>query len=59
MTRDSNRTAPGKQKPPRFGIGSLLLTAVLGLIFFLLFQSMERHRFFSGGRINRNGTLRP
>jgi hypothetical protein len=59
MTTDSNRTAPAGQKPPRFGIRSLLFTVVLALIFFLLFQSMARHRFHEGDRLNRNGTLRP
>ena len=59
MTTDSNSAAHAGRKPPRFGIGSLVIIVVLGVIFFLLGQSMVRHRFFRGGRINPNGTLRP
>ena len=59
MTTDSNATAPGGRKPPRFGIGSFVFIVVLAVIFFLLGQSMVRHRFFRGGRIDRNGALRP
>lgn len=59
MTTDSSRTAPAGQKPSRFGTGSLLFAVVLALIFFLLFQSMARHRFHEGDQFDRNGTLRP
>jgi hypothetical protein len=31
----------------------------LAVAFFLLAQSMVHHRFFRGGWINQNGTLRP
>jgi len=58
MTTDSNTTAPAGRKPPEFGVGRFLFIVVLAIIFFLLAQSVVRHRFFSGGRINRNGTLR-
>jgi len=59
MTTDSNSAAPGGRKPPRFGIGTFLFIGILAVIFFLLGQSMVRHRFFRGGWINRNGTMRP
>jgi hypothetical protein len=55
---DSNTTASGR-KPPRFGIGSVLLAVVLAVIFFLLAQSMVRHRFHEGGRFHRNGSIGP
>jgi hypothetical protein len=58
MTTDLNSTGPAGREPPRFGIGSLVFIVVLVVILFLLGQSMMRHRFFRGGRINRNGTLR-
>jgi hypothetical protein len=57
MTSNSNVTDPAGGKPPRFGIGSFLFIVVLAVILFLLAQSMVRHRFFSGGRLNRNGTI--
>ena len=36
-----------------------LVFVVLAVAFFLLAQSMVRHRFHEGGRIDRHGTLRP
>ncbi len=59
MTTDSNTTAPAGRKPPEFGVGKFLIIVVLAIIFFLLAQSMVRHRFHAGGRFNRNGTIRP
>jgi hypothetical protein len=47
-----------RREPPRFGIGSFLFIVVFAVILFLVAQSMVRHRFHVGGRINRNGTLR-
>jgi hypothetical protein len=47
-----------------FAIGALLyraskvfLVAVLFVLFFLLGQSMVRHRFFKGGRYHANGSV--
>jgi hypothetical protein len=59
MTTNSNRTAPAGRKSPWFGIGKFLLLVVLVVTFFLLAQSMVRHRFFRGGGLNRNGSIRP
>jgi hypothetical protein len=59
MTTYSNTPAPGGRKSPSFGIGKFLFVVVLAVIFFLLFQSMVRHRFFGGGWVNRNGSLGP
>jgi hypothetical protein len=59
MTTYSNTPAPGGRKSPWFGIGKFLFVVVLAVIFFLLFQSMVRHRFFRGGWVNRNGSLGP
>jgi hypothetical protein len=58
MTPNSKTTAPAGGEPPRFGIGSFIFAVVLLLIFLLLVQSMEHHRFFRGGRIDRNGAIR-
>jgi hypothetical protein len=57
MTTYLNTTASGGRKPPRFGIGSFLFIVVLAVIFFMLAQSMVRHRFFEGGRVHRNGSI--
>ena len=57
MTTDSNTTPSKGRKPPRFGIGMLLFIVVLTLIFFLLAQSMVRHRFHEGGRFNKSGSI--
>jgi hypothetical protein len=51
-----NTTPPGRE-PPSFGIGKFVFVFVLAIIFFLLGQSMVRHRFFQGGRDHRNGSV--
>jgi hypothetical protein len=51
-----NTTPPGRE-PPSFGTGKFLFVIVLAIIFFLLGQSMVRHRFFLGGRVHRNGSV--
>jgi hypothetical protein len=57
MTTDLNTTDPAGRTPPSFGIGRLLFAVVLAVLFFLLGQSMVRHRFFEGGRFHRNGSV--
>lgn len=60
MATDSNITPPAGRKPPQFGgLANFLVIVVLVVAFFLLAQSMARHRFHEGDRLNRNGTLRP
>ena len=59
MTTDPNTMASKGPKSPRFGIRQLLFTVVLTLILFWLAQSMVRHRFHGGGRVNRNGSIVP
>jgi hypothetical protein len=44
---------------PRYGIRMFLFIVVLTFIFFLLAQSMVRHRFHEGGWVNRNGSIVP
>ena len=44
-------------KWPRVGIGEFLLIVGLAVVFFLLAQSMVRHRFFEGGHYGRNGSI--
>ncbi|MGA7399286.1 MAG: hypothetical protein WCC99_02520 [Candidatus Sulfotelmatobacter sp.] len=39
------------------GIARLLFVVVLVVLFFLLGQSMVRHRFFQGGPYHRNGSV--
>lgn len=50
-------TSPAGPEPPSFGIGRFLFVVVLAAAFFLLGQSMVRHRFFQGGREHRNGSI--
>jgi len=57
MTTDLNTTPPAGGPPPSFGIDKLLFLVVLAVLFFLLGQSMVRHRFFQGGRFHRNGSV--
>ena len=59
MTSDSNRPGPAERRLPRFGIVGLLFIVVLAVGIFLLAQDMVRHRFFRGGRVNRNGSISP
>ena len=59
MTTDSNAPPSKGRKSPRCGIGAFLAIIVLTFIFFLLAQSMVRHRFHEGGWVNRNGRVVP
>jgi hypothetical protein len=59
MAIDSSTTGRPGPKSPWFGIGRLLFVVILVILFFLLGQSMLRHRFFRGGSVNRIGSLRP
>ena len=59
MTTYSNTTALKGRKSPRVGIRTLLFIVVSTVIFFLLAQSMVRHRFHEGGWVNRNGRVVP
>jgi hypothetical protein len=59
MAIDSNTTGQPGRKSPRFGIGRLLFVVILVVLFLLLGQSMVRHRFFRGGWVYRNGSIRP
>jgi hypothetical protein len=59
MKTNSNSAGSAGRKPPQFGIGSLVFVVVLVVVFFMLGQSMVRHRFFRGGWMTRNGVLRP
>jgi len=55
MTTHSN--SPARRKPPRFGIGSVVITVVLVAVLLLLGKSMVRHRFHEGGRVHWNGSI--
>jgi hypothetical protein len=54
-----NTTPPAGQYSRWSGIAKFLFIVFLIVILFLLGQSMVHHRFFRGGRIDRNGTVRP
>jgi hypothetical protein len=59
MTPHSQSTGPAGQKSPWLGIVKFLFIVVLAIIIFLLGQDMVRHRFFRGGYVDQNDTLRP
>jgi hypothetical protein len=40
-----------------YGIARVLFIVLFAVVLFLLGQAMVSHRFFHGGRYNRNGTL--
>jgi len=54
----SNHQMPSGPKSPWLEIGKFLLLLVFVVAFFLLAQSMVRHRFFQGGRIDERDVLR-
>ena len=53
MTTNSETAGPEGERPPSFGIGNFLFIVVLAFVFFLLAQSMVRHRFHKGRRIEQ------
>ena len=59
MITNSETAAHEGERPPSFGIGNFLFTVVLAFIFFLLAQSMVRHRFCEGRRINHPTSQAP
>jgi hypothetical protein len=59
MTTHSNTPSPEGDKPPSFGIGTLLFAVILVVLLFFLLQSMRSHRFFRGGRVHPNGSIGP
>jgi len=56
MTSPLKATDPAVRKPSSFRI-QLMLVVVLAVVFFLLGQSMVRHRYFGGQRVHRNGSI--
>ena len=59
MTPNFNTAAPAGRNSPWVRTIKFLIIVVLVIILFLLGQSMVRHRFFRGGRVNRPDTVRP
>lgn len=58
MPTNLKDAAPHGSGLPWFQIGRFLLLIASAVAIFLLVQSMIRHRFFRGGRIDRYGHLR-
>ena len=58
MAKNSDRVAPAREKSPWFQVGQFLFLVGLAVAVFLLAQSMVRHRFFQGGRIDRYGHIK-
>jgi ABC-type microcin C transport system permease subunit YejE len=59
MIPNSNATDPEARNSPWLGIVKFLFIVVLIIIIFLLGQDMVRHRFFQGGWVDQNDTVRP
>ena len=58
MATDFKPTGPEREKSPWFQVVQFLFLVALAVAVFLLAQSMVRHRFFQGGRIDRNGHIK-
>jgi len=59
MANNLDGQDPAGRRAPGFQVGRVLFFVALALAFLWLAQSMVEHRFFRGGRIDRNGVLRP
>ncbi len=59
MTVYSETLTSEGETPPSFGIGKFLFVVALGLVSFLLAQSMVRHRFCQGRQIDHPTTQTP
>jgi len=59
MTTRFDTTTPEGRKSTWLGVAKFLFIVVLVAVFFLLAQSMVRHRFFRGGWHNQNGSIGP
>jgi hypothetical protein len=59
MTKNSNKPGLPDEVSPWFKVRRFLILFVFGIALFLSVQSMVHHRFFQGGWIDPNGTLRP
>ena len=58
MITDLKPKGLGKEKSAWFQVGQFLFLLALAVAGFLLAQSMVRHRFFQGGRIDRYGHIK-
>lgn len=59
MTANSEAPRPAEQNSRRVSIAKVLFVVVLAVLIYLLGQSMVRHRFFRGGRVNQHDRLMP
>lgn len=59
MATNRNTTASQRQKSNWLRVVQVLLVATFVVAVYLLGLSMVHHRFFRGGWIDQNGTLRP
>jgi hypothetical protein len=58
MATDLNSGVPERKKSPWFRVAQILLLVTFVAAVYLLGLNMVNHRFFRGGRIDRNGHLR-
>ena len=58
MTTDLKPTGPEREKSPWFQVGQFLFLIALAVAVFLLAQSMVRHRFHQGSRMDRYGHIK-
>jgi hypothetical protein len=59
MTANSEVPRPAEQNSRWVSIARVLFVVILAVLIYLLGQSMVRHRFFRGGRINQHDRLMP
>jgi len=55
---DLKPAGPEREKSPWFQVGLFLFLVALAVAVFFLGQSMVRHRFNQGGRIDRYGHIK-
>jgi hypothetical protein len=58
MTTDLKPTAPEREKSPWFQVVQFLFLVAFAIAVFLLAQSMVRHRFHQGSRMDRYGHIK-
>lgn len=59
MLDEENNRGAGYASTPWMTAVKCVLLFILAAMIFLLAEQMVKHRFFRGGWVNHNGTIRP
>jgi hypothetical protein len=59
MKSNWDTSNPEERKLRWIGVTKFLFIVILTLLIYLLAHSMVRHRFFKGGWMNQNDSVRP